>query len=341
MPYHALTRRSFIRSGLALGGALLGRRFLPFDPVAKAMQLELGGDIRHIHDPVVIKAGDQYVLFCTGPGIRIRTSPDLLNWDKPSPSKVFDQTPDWVREAIPNQGDMWAPDISYWNGKYHLYYAVSTFGSNRSVIGLATNPTLDSEDPAYAWTDEGLVIESTGASTYNCIDANFIEDADGNPWLAFGSFWTGIKMRRLDAATGKLSSEDTTLYSLAQRFENNGAVEAPFIIRQDEFYYLFVSFDSCCQGRDSTYNVRVGRSASITGPYVDRDGVEMLQGGGTQITFPTDRWKGPGHNAILREPDADYIVYHAYDAQNSGIPTLHIDPLAWDAEGWPAVVTTA
>jgi arabinan endo-1,5-alpha-L-arabinosidase len=277
------------------------------------------------------------VLFCTGAGVRVRTSPDLIDWGKPSPSKVFDQTPDWVREAIPNQGDMWAPDISYWNGKYHLYYAVSTFGSNRSVIGLATNPTLDSSDPAYQWTDEGLVIESTLASTYNCIDPNFIMDVDGNPWLAFGSFWTGIKLRRLDATTGKPSTEDTTLYDLAQRFENNGAVEAPFIIRRGEFYYLFVSFDACCQGRDSTYNVQMGRARAITGPYFDRDGVEMLKGGGTQITFPTDRWKGPGHCAVLQYAAADYLIYHAYDAQNSGIPTLQIDQIVWDDEGWPAL----
>jgi arabinan endo-1,5-alpha-L-arabinosidase len=272
-------------------------------------------------------------------GIVIRQSADMLNWERPRPGKVFQQIPNWVRKTIPNRFDMWAPDISYYNDKYHLYYSVSTFGSNRSVIGLVTNKTLNPESPDYEWVDEELVIESISADNYNCIDPNLIIDAEGVPWLAFGSHWSGIKMRRLDYATGKLSEEDTTLYSLAQRADHPRAIEAPFIIRKNDFYYLFVSFDACCQGKDSTYNVRVGRSESITGPYVDRDGVEMLQDGGTQITFSTERWRGPGHNAILREGDTDYIVYHAYDGQFGGIPNLRIDPLFWDDEGWPSIET--
>jgi arabinan endo-1,5-alpha-L-arabinosidase len=331
-----LTRRQFLRTGLALGGAGVSLRLAQMQP-ENTGNLELSGAIERIHDPVVIKAEDAYYLFCTGAGIVVRKSADLLNWERPSPAKVFQRTPDWVRKAIPNQFDMWAPDISYYNNQYHLYYAVSTFGSSRSVIGLVTNKSLHSESPDYEWVDEGLVLESTAASNYNCIDANLIMDEDGLPWLAFGSFWSGIKLRRLDYATGKPSDEDTTLYALAQRTVNYGAVEAPFIIRKNGFYYLFVSFDFCCQGRDSTYHVRVGRSAAITGPYADRDGVEMLKGGGTQVTFPTDRWRGPGHNAILQEGDTDYIIYHAYDAQNLGIPTLRIAPLAWDADGWPSI----
>lgn len=326
-----LSRRQFLRNGLALGSAGLGLR------LGRMQQLELSGEIERIHDPVVIKAEDAYYLFCTGTGIMIRKSADLLNWEIPKPGKVFQQTPNWVRKAIPNQFDMWAPDMSYYNDKYHLYYSVSTFGSNRSVIGLVTNKTLNSESPDYEWVDEGLVIESMAANNYNCIDPNLIIDTNGIPWLAFGSFWSGIKMRRLDYATGKLSDEDTTLYSLAQRMVNSGAIEAPFIIRRNDFYYLFASFDFCCQGKDSTYNVRVGRSEALTGPYVDRDGVEMLKGGGTQITFPTEEWSGPGHNAILREGDTDYIIYHAYNAKFMGTSTLRIDRLTWNEEGWPSI----
>lgn len=326
-----LTRRQFLRTGLALGSTGLGLR------LARMQQLELAGAIQNIHDPVLIKGEDAYYLFCTGVGVVIRRSADLLNWEIPKRGKVFQRTPDWMRKAFPNKFDMWAPDISYYNDKYHLYYAVSTFGSNRSVIALATNKTLNAGSPDYAWVDEGPILESTAASNYNCIDPNLIVDADGVPWLNFGSYWSGIKMRRLDYATGKLSEDDTTLYSLAQRALHPRAIEAPFIIRKNDFYYLFVSFDACCQGKDSTYNVRVGRSESITGPYVDREGVDMLQDGGTQITFSTDRWRGPGHNAILREGDTDYIVYHAYDGQFGGIPTLQIHPLLWDDEGWPSI----
>jgi arabinan endo-1,5-alpha-L-arabinosidase len=184
------------------------------------------------------------------------------------------------------------------------------------------------------------VIESVSSDAYNCIDPNLVIDADGVPWLAFGSFWSGIKMRRLDYATGKLSADDETLYSLASRTVNYGAVEAPFIIQREGFYYLFASYDFCCRGTESTYHVRVGRSETVTGPYVDRDGVDMLNDGGTQVTYPTERWRGPGHNAILHDNDTDYIVYHAYDADNMGAETLRIAPLTWD-NGWPALCPLA
>jgi arabinan endo-1,5-alpha-L-arabinosidase len=301
------------------------------------LTLELTGSIRQVHDPVIIQADGMYYLFCTGTGIFIRQSPDMLDWSIPFPPSVFGKVPAWALEMIPGASNIWAPDISFYNGKYHLYYSVSTFGSNRSVIGLVTNSKLDFHADGYHWQDEGLVIESQHSNNYNCIDPNLVLDADGNPWLAFGSFWTGIKMRRLDFATGKLSQEDTTLYSLAQRFVESGSVEAPFVIRKGDFYYLFVSFDFCCRGVDSTYRVMVGRSETVTGPYVDRDGVAMLRGGGTQVTFPTERWRGPGHNGILQANGVDYIVYHAYDAENQGVPTLRINQLTWDADGWPSI----
>lgn len=331
------TRRQFIRSGLLLGAGL-NLPQMQEETVTPDMPLELTGTRRPVHDPVIIKEGDTYYVFCTGDGIPIRKSTDLVEWKFAFPAKVFAQpVTEWAREIIVGATNIWAPDISYYNDKYHLYYSVSTFGSNRSLIGLATNKTLDSESDDYQWVDEGIVIESHSSDSHNCIDPNLIVDADGGAWLAFGSFWTGLKMRRLDAATGKLSTEDETLYPLAQRTVNSGAVEAPFIIHKGDFYYLFASFDFCCRGKDSTYYVVVGRSESVTGPYIDRDGVEMLDGGGTQITFPTDRWRGPGHNAILQENGVDYIVYHAYDTENMDVPTLRIDPLVWDADGWPSL----
>jgi arabinan endo-1,5-alpha-L-arabinosidase len=342
-----LTRRQFLGSGLVFGAGLgltltEGNRMSNQIPTATPggdvpPGLELTGRLKQVHDPVIIKAEDAYYLFCTGAGIPIRKSADLLEWKAAFPALVFAKTPAWALEKIPGATNIWAPDISYYNDKYHLYYSVSTFGSNRSVIGLATNKTLNAQDDDYKWTDEGLVVESTGAENYNCIDPNLILDADGVPWLAFGSFWSGIKMRRLDYATGKPSEEDTKTYALAQRFVNNGSIEAPFVIHKGDFYYLFASFDFCCRGADSTYYVAVGRSEAVTGPYVDRDGVEMLKGGGTQVTFPTERWRGPGHCAILQDEDADYIVYHAYDAQANGTPTLRINRLAWDADGWPSL----
>ncbi len=339
-----LTRRQFLEAGLAFGASAgLGLSDLkhlsspsPEPERTQSMRLELTGAIRPVHDPTIIKDGDRYFIFCTGASIPVRKSRDLIDWKMDLPPVVIAGVPDWIREKVPGQNDIWAPDISYYNDRFHLYYAVSFFGQNRSVIGLLTNKTLHFGTDDFKWVDEGLVLESFATDNYNCIDPNLIVDADGVPWLAFGSFWTGIKMRRLDLATGKPSEEDTTLYSLAQRTVNNGAIEAPCIIRKNNFYYLFASFDFCCKGVDSTYYVAVGRSESVTGPYVDRDGVPMLEGGGTQVTFPTERWRGPGHCSILQENDVDYMAYHAYDAQYQGSPTLQIAPLTWDDDGWPS-----
>ena len=346
-----LTRRQLLGAGLALGASaatgttgllraahqapLVGQQHQLDE--GDSMYLPLEGSVRRIHDPVIIKEGDAYYVFCTGSGIPIRKSSDLITWEIPFPAIALPRVPAWAREKIPGQNDIWAPDISYFNDRYHLYYSVSTFGRNRSVIGLATNKTLDSTSDDYTWVDEGRVVESVPTDNFNCIDPNLALDEDGGAWLVFGSFWSGIKLRRLDYETGKPSADDTTLYSLARRTVNSGAIEAPFIIRKSDFYYLFASFDFCCRGVESTYYVAVGRSEDITGPYVDRDGVDMLDGGGTQVTFPTERWRGPGHNAILREEGVDYIVHHAYDAEAQGVPTLRIAPLTWDADGWPSI----
>lgn len=342
-----VNRRQFLRTSLLFGAGigLTRTRFRRQDATPETtspaesnppMSLELTGSIRQIHDPVIIHAEDAYYVFCTGTGIPIRKSTNMLDWEIPFPPIVFANIPAWAKEKIPGATNIWAPDISYFNGRYHLYYSVSTFGSNHSVIGLATNTTLDAKADGYNWEDQGLVLESL-SGTYNCIDPNLIIDADGVPWLAFGSFWTGIKMRRLDYATGKPSEEDTTLYSLAERFVNSKSIEGAFIIRRGDYYYLFASFDFCCRGADSTYYVAVGRSEAVTGPYVDRDGVAMLRGGGTRVTYPTERWRGPGHNGILQENGKEYIIYHAYDAEGQGTPTMRIDELVWDDEGWPSI----
>lgn len=331
-----LHRRRFLQGALLAGGAfaLSDPRRLLHRALAQE-DTELLGNISPVHDPCIIKEDDTYYVFCTGAWLPIRTSKDLIEWDLIG--YVFRGLPPWAREAIPRADSIWAPDISYFNDRYHLYYSVSTFGSNRSVIGLATNVTLNRDSPDYEWVDEGLVVETHPTDDYNAIDANLVMDADGVPWLAFGSHWSGIKMRRLDPETGKPSNEDDTLYSLASRAEHPRAVEAPFIIARDGLYYLFVSFDQCCRGVVSTYRVMVGRSEQVTGPYVDRDGVPMLEGGGTQVTFETDRWRGPGHNAVLQDGDQDYLVFHAYDARRVGMPTLRIAPITWDEDGWPVV----
>jgi arabinan endo-1,5-alpha-L-arabinosidase len=306
--------------------------------VASPPNADLQGDIRHVHDPTVIKEGDTFYLFSTRAGISIRCSTDLVRWRLCG--DVFGHLPQWAVQDVPGLRGLWAPDISYFNGKYHLYYSASTFGSNRSSIGLATNLTLDPTSDKYRWEDQGKIIASSSSDDWNAIDPNIVLDEQGQPWLSFGSFWSGIKLRKIDPTTGKLSSQDQTLYSLASRprtKELPGAIEAPAILLRKGYYYLFVSFDFCCRGKESTYNIRVGRARHVTGPYTDRSGKPMMEDGGTLLLAGEGRWRGPGHCAILQDKHGEKLVYHAYDTEWRGTPTLRITPLLWDAEGWPRV----
>lgn len=299
---------------------------------------ELRGDIRQVHDPDIIQDGDKYYLFSTRAGVAIRCSEDLISWRLCG--DVFAHLPEWAVKDVPGLRGLWAPDVSYFNGKYHLYYSASTFGSNRSSIGLTTNETLDPASNKYRWVDQGKVIGSDSRDDWNAIDPDVVFDEHNQPWLSFGSFWGGIKLRKLELATGKLSTQDQTLYDLASRprtSELPGAIEAPVIIRKDGYYYLFVSFDFCCRGKDSSYNIRVGRARRLTGPYVDRSGKPMMEGGGTLVLAGQGRWAGPGHCSVLQGKNGEKLVYHAYDTEWRGVPTLRIAELLWDSEGWPTV----
>jgi arabinan endo-1,5-alpha-L-arabinosidase len=250
-----------------------------------------------IHDPsTIIKSNGRYYTFGTGPGILSKSSADGVVW-KDGPA-IFSTPPAWVIGAAPGfNGDFWAPDIAVINGKYCLYYSVSSWSSQQSGIGLVTNPTLDPTDPNYLWTDQGIVIQSFNGSSYNTIDPCVTFDANGNPWLAFGSYWNGIYLVQLDPVTGKRITPSSTLYHLAY----NSSIEANCLFRRGGYYYLFVNWGSCCSGVNSTYNVRVGRSTSITGPYLDRNGVDLRSSGGTLFLEATGKYAGPGHVGILNE----------------------------------------
>jgi arabinan endo-1,5-alpha-L-arabinosidase len=287
------------------------------------------------HDPVIIKdqEGQRYYLFATGRGIPIHVSDDLREWRYIDPA--LPTNPEWIRTTVPEATDLWAPDVVFYQGQYYLFYSASSFGKNLSAIGLASNVTLDPQNPEYEWVDQGLVIISTPDDNFNAIDPNFALDAEGQPWLLFGSFWSGIKMRKLDAKTLKLAEDDPTPRSLASRTRSPGAIEGAYLLRVASEYYLFVSHDFCCRGIDSTYKIKVGRSQAIAGPYLDREGNDLMSDGGTLILESSTRWKGPGHNSILVDDGHYYLVYHAYDAEAGGAPRLHIEELLWDEEGWP------
>mgnify|MGYP001163384137 CR=1 FL=1 len=291
--------------------------------------------LRDIPDPAILQAGDGYVIFTTGAGIPICRSDDLVHWQKSG--RVFaKKVPDWAKEKVPDTHGIWAPDIALYNGWYRLYYAVSSLGSQRSCIGLALNRTLDPNHPDYEWVDRGLVIESnTGTCDYNAIDPAFFADRDGKCWLAFGSFWSGIKLVELNPATGKPDGAEPKIYSLARRPVEQ-AIEAPFMVYRDGFYYLFVSYDHTMNGLDSNYKVMVGRAEKITGPYLDYTGRPMTEGYASLVLANHDNWRGPGHNSILRTDKGDYLVHHTWDTRDVKLGrALQIRPLYWPADGWP------
>jgi arabinan endo-1,5-alpha-L-arabinosidase len=293
-------------------------------------------------DPTIVAApGDEggYYVLSTGRGIPISYSPDLKDWKRIG--RVFEESvPKWAQEEVPEATGIWAPDLSLQGGLYHLYYSVSSFGSQRSVIGLAVNKTLDPKSPDYQWLDRGKVIESfPGRCDFNAIDPALFVDHDGRWYLFLGSFWSGIKVVPLDPETGKPSQGGAPIMPVAARPRHpTHAVEAAYVIFREGFYYLFVSWDRCCDGADSDYKVMVGRSRQVTGPYLDADGRELLEDGGTLVLAGNERWRGPGHNSVLTTDKGQWLVHHTYDVQNLRAQRiLQIRPLSWTEEGWPNV----
>lgn len=284
-----------------------------------------------VHDPTIIEADGIYHVFASHGGLVHWRSKDLLKWER-LPG-VFADPPQWGKDDIsPNPG-LWAPDLAWFNNRFHLYYSVSTWGSQRSAIGLAVNDSLDPQDPKYKWFDQGKVIESFRGDDFNAIDPAAIVDPSGQPWLAWGSWNRGIFMARIDPQTGKLAAGEKPVQIAAR--PGNDALEAPHLFYHNGWYYLFVSYDLCCRGAGSTYKLMVGRSRQITGPYVDRDGKQMLQGYASLVVRSYGNLRGPGQSSITRRADQLFLVHHYYDARENGAPTLAVRPLYWDADGWP------
>ena len=301
-----------------------------------------------VHDPVMMKQKDTYYLYCTGKGISVFSSKDLKNWN-PEPA-VFKEKPVWVDSVVPDfKNHIWAPDISFHNNIYYLYYSVSAFAKNTSAIALATNTTLDPKDPAYKWVDHGIVIQSVpNRDMWNAIDPNLTFDENNTPWLAFGSFWNGLKMVKLnpDLLSKAQPEEWFTIAKRKRSFEladtdpGDAALEAPFIFKKNGYYYQFLSWDLCCRGEKSTYKVVVGRSKTITGPYVDKEGKPLNEEGGSLLIEGNKDWYGAGHNSTYTFDGKDYIVFHAYDVKQKGRPVLKIEQLKWDDALWPILTHT-
>ncbi len=309
---------------------------------------EFTGDTSPVHDPSMIRQGSTYYVFVTDAGgqsgyIQIRCSTDKIAWT--GCGYVFTALPSWVSTAVPGATGIWAPDISYFNGSYHLYYAVSTFGSQVSAIGLATNTTLDSTDPSYKWVDQGLILQSTTGDNFNAIDPNILVDVSGSVWLTYGSFWSGIFQQQINAATGKIAN-GSSIYHLAERASSvaNDPIEGSSLVQKGSYYYLFVSWDYCCESTpsQSDYKIVVGRGTSPHGPFLDQSGVDMAAGGGT-ILLQGDgvMWAGPGGQTAYIDPaDGDVITFHALNLAQNGLDFLFVRSLTW-VNDWPVIGTSS
>lgn len=291
----------------------------------------LAGDV-HMHDPsTVIRCDGRYYVFSTGPGIPIFSSDDGWTWQHSG--KVFDQVPESVHSAVPlNKNSLvWAPDIIQHNGQYFLYYSISSWGSNVSAVGLITNPTLNPKDPRYKWMDRGLVVNSVKGENLNAIDPGVLQAPDNTLWLTYGSYIGNVQLVQLDPRTGLRIAKNSPTPILSSESE------ASDLIYHDGFYYLFVNRGSCCRKKDSTYNIRMGRSKVVTGPYLDPWGNDMAHGGGALFLSSHANLIGPGHFGWLREDGVEkFSSHYEADLNNGGTSVLDIQPLRWQPDGWPA-----
>ena len=298
-----------------------------------------------VHDPVMAQEGDTWYLFSTGPGITIYSSKDRVKWKLSG--RAFTTEPLWAKSVASGfNGHLWAPDIIQRNNQFYLYYSVSAFGKNTSAIGVTVNKTLNPKSPDYRWEDKGIVIQSVPhRDMWNAIDPAVIVDDNGNAWMSFGSFWGGLKIFKLDADWTR-PAEPQEWHSIARRDQvptgvnstaGPGEIEAPFIFKKGDYYYLFASWGLCCKGANSTYHLVVGRSKNVTGPYVDRTGKDMNEGGGSLLITGNKQWVGLGHNSAYTWAGKDYLVLHAYETADNYLQKLKILNINWDTEGWPQV----
>ena len=324
------------------------RRHFPIEPFVT--------DKPMVHDPVMAFEDSTWYIFATGMGIQQMTSADRENWTV-LPQPVMSVIPKWTRDSVPGfTYHVWAPDVIQWHGRWWMAYSCSTFGRNGSSIGLLSSRSLKFP----FWEDEGCIVTSReNRDNWNAIDPNFVIDDNDQAWLVWGSFWDGIQLARLDTtmqmAVGEKPRTIARRYNLStpdgkktlsvnpnppknptSDFAGPNAIEAPFIFKHAGWYYLFVSWDYCCQGSKSNYRVAVGRSRTVEGPYLDPDGVNMCDGGG-MIVLEGDKkeYEAAGHCAAYTFNGEDIFICHGYSVALDGASVLVMRRIDWTKEEWP------
>jgi len=292
-----------------------------------------------IHDPAIYKdetTGKYYIYSTGGMGFE---SEDLIKWTPLGKiAEVLPEAKEWT-----GGNDIWAPDIVKVGDEYRLYCSNSTWGVRQSCIFLAV-----SDKACGPFVPKAAVLKTSDRLPVNGIDANIISDVEtGEMYMLYGSFWGGTYILKLDKETG-LAAEEGIGVCVASRPEwHTTAVEGPYMIYKKEngYYYLFVSYGSLT----ADYNIRVGRSKSITGPFLDINGKSLTEkpdgpGDSGYLLFGGYTWNegkpymAPGHNSVLFDDDADYIVYHIREKRfnrDPGVSDLQIRQIFWTEDGWP------
>ena len=313
-------------------------------------------DTPMVHDPVMAYEDSTYYLFATGMGIQQMTSKDRHSWTVLR-EPVMTVIPQWTHDSVPGfTQHVWAPDIIRWRGRWWMAYSCSTFGRNGSAIGLLSARSLSYP----IWNDEGCIVTSReNRDNWNAIDPNFVIDDQDQPWIVWGSFWDGIQLARLDTtmhiAKGEKPRTIARRYNLNSKdakaalpinpnppknptsdYAGPNAIEAPFIFKHDGWYYLFVSWDYCCQGSKSNYRVAVGRSRTVDGPYLDRKGIDMRYGGGNHfLEGDKTNYEAAGHCAVYHLDNQDIFICHGYSVAQQGASVLIQRPIRWTNDNWP------
>jgi arabinan endo-1,5-alpha-L-arabinosidase len=279
-------------------------------------------------DPTVIRADDGYFYLYATENIRntpVFRSQNLVDWTFLG-TAFTDQT----RPNFEPNGGIWAPDINYINGQYVMYYSMSVWGGEWTCgIGVAT-----ARYPQGPFTDRGKLFRSNEINVQNSIDPFYIED-NGKKYLFWGSFH-GIYYVELSADGLSLKYPDNP-----QPTQIAGtAFEGTYIHKRGNYYYLFASVGSCCDGLNSTYQLVVGRSDSLTGTYLNRQGESMMNNAYSVVVRSNSRFTGNGHCSEIVSDDAgaDWIFFHGYNTQNAGNGrVLLLDKIIWDRNNFPYV----
>src|SRR5687767_2611408 len=292
--------------------------------------LALDGEVI-VHDPsTIIFHGGRYYTYGTGAGIPILTSADGWTWNRAgslmSAVPGGKAGPDVLAKGGNNT---WAPDVIKVGDQFFVYYSAP--GTQpKSAIGLLVCPTLSPEAAGYKCEDRGPVVWSDGIEDSNAIDPGVLLDPDGSLWLVYGSYFGYIRLVELDTKTGLRRYPDRKAVNVAINSE------AAILVHRDGWYYLLVTHGSCCQGANSTYNIRMWRSRKVTGPYLDNMGIDMIEGGGKLFAASRGRHIGPGHFGLLDlgEGVQRFSLHYEADLDRGGVSVLDIRPLLW-RDGWP------